>query len=833
MYKLLVFLVLTTSVGQLKCQDNNPIRIRRAAAPEVVEGGCINDQTRDPNTGECVSCPPGQERDGETNECVTIVTRIFVADCRNGYIKNDKGKCVPPAVRRVAAPDVLSAGCIPGQTKDPVTGYCLTCPPGQERDGETNECVTIVTRRFVDDCPDGYTTNDKGQCVPIALRRLAAPDVLKAGCIPGQTRDPVTGYCLTCPPGQERDGETNECVTIVTRRFFDDCPDGYITNGNGKYVPIALRRLAAPDVLKAGCIPGQTRDPVTGYCLTCPPGQERDGETNECVTIVTRRFVDDCPDGYTTNDKGQCVPIALRRLAAPDVLKAGCIPGQTRDPVTGYCLTCPPGQERDGETNECVTIVTRRFFDDCPDGYITNGNGKCVPIALRRLAAPDVLKAGCIPGQTRDPVTGCCLTCPPGQERDGETNECVTIVTRRLLADCPDGYITNGNGKCVPIALRRLAAPDVLKAGCIPGQTRDPVTGYCLTCPPGQERDGETNECVTIVTRRFFDDCPDGYITNGNGKCVPIALRRLAAPDVLKAGCIPGQTRDPVTGYCLTCPPGQERDGETNECVTIVTRRFVDDCPDGYTTNDKGQERDGETNECVTIVTRRFFDDCPDGYITNGNGKCVPIALRRLAAPDVLKAGCIPGQTRDPVTGYCLTCPPGQERDGETNECVTIVTRRFVDDCPDGYTTNDKGQCVPIALRRLAAPDVLKAGCIPGQTRDPVTGYCLTCPPGQERDGETNECVTIVTRRLLADCRDGYKKNDKGKCVPLAVRRVAAPDVLSAGCIPGQTKDPVTGYCLTCPPGQERDAQTNECVTIVTRRFAFRRVASPEVYDFL
>ncbi|KAJ8733625.1 hypothetical protein PYW07_014176 [Mythimna separata] len=357
---------------------------------------------------------------------------------------------------------------------------------------------------------------------------------------------------------------------------------------------------------------------------------------------------------------------------------------------------------------------------------------------------------------------------------------------------------TNDNN---PIRIRRAAAPEVVEGGCINDQTRDPNTGECVSCPPGQERDGETNECVTIVTRIFVDDCPDGYTTNDKGQCVPIALRRLAAPDVLKAGCIPGQTRDPVTGYCLTCPPGQERDGETNECVTIVTRRF--------------------------------FDDCPDGYITNGNGKCVPIALRRLAAPDVLKAGCIPGQTRDPVTGYCLTCPPGQERDGETNECVTIVTRRFVDDCPDGYTTNDKGQCVPIALRRLAAPDVLKAGCIPGQTRDPVTGYCLTCPPGQERDGETNECVTIVTRRLLADCRDGYIKNDKGKCVPLTVRRVAAPDVLSAGCIPGQTKDPVTGYCLTCPPGQERDAQTNECVTIVTRRFAFRRVASPEVYDFL
>lgn len=291
-----------------------------------------------------------------------------------------------------------------------------------------------------------------------------------------------------------------------------------------------------------------------GICKECNDANPCEGDKvcvgGECV----------CPSGTFETDKGECWPCDPNDVPNCYICtREGLIPVECKDGEV-----CDPN---DGKCKECIGT------GDCGDNEVCE-DGDCV----------------CEQGFYRDPITGDCIESP-----DCESDE-----------DCPDCFVCDQFGNCVP-----KQCPD--------GQVCDPSDGKCKTpcedgtdCPNGEGCDPDTGFCEECADQ----DCstPDcakllGCECDGSDNCVDIDNCTGDCNNSFDCG--PGCVCH--EGQCVSCKnfPCNGCDVPGCECLNGVD--CVED-PD-YTCQDEFEVRKSE-NGCNLLAEATLQDRCSCDPIT-------------------------------------------------------------------------------------------------------------------------------------------------------------------------------------------------------------------------
>ena len=407
-------------------------------------------------------------------------------------------------------------------------------------------------------------------------------DVCSPNPCPEETPDcEAKDHSYTCKCTEKSCGEGKQCVGDKCL----PCEEGTTCNCEGSKVIDSSGKCVCPK--KLSCSAGQY---VSGDC-SCKNCQKDDTRDNKCG----------CPGNTVPDGNGSC-----------------------------YCKetkTCNPGYTFDG-SNTCECVVCTGGDCNCPEGTVPTADG-CKAYAC---ATDDDCAEGnrCENGKTENAQ---CVPC-------GKNEQC----------RCPEGQLSDGTGKCVPVACKTgLVCSDTVTEQCCDAGMQcvnpDTVESYCAAC-----------EVDTQCT------CPDGYLVNKEGKCVKPACTKNSDcpngkycenPGKSNAECVPCNEGEP----CPTCPPGYVADGNGG-CKLGCTFDSASVCVSG-TTNCKTCTQSGGCYTCT---------DCKDGYYPD-NGTC--ISCKQKFGDDCEKC----------TSNKCTTCAQWYEPDPYTGKCKPKA-------CPDGYSTS-------------------------------------------------------------------------------------------------------------------------------------------------
>ena len=404
------------------------------------------------------------------------------------------------------------------------------------------------------------------------------------------------------------------------------------------------------DVCSPNPCPEETPDcEAKDHSYTCKCTEKSCGEGKQCVGDKCLP----CEEGTTCNCEGSKVIDSSGKCVCPK--KLSCSAGQY---VSGDC-SCKNCQKDDTRDNKC----------GCPGNTVPDGNGSCYCAETK--------------------------TCNPGYTFDG-SNTCECVVCTGGDCNCPEGTVPTPDG-CKEYA---CAVDEDCAEGnrCENGKTEN---AQCVPC-------GKNEQCR----------CPEGQLSDGTGKCVPVACKTglVCSKDITEQCCDEGMqcvNPDTVESYCAacevdtqcTCPDGYLVNKE-GKCVKPACTKNSD-CPNG-----KYCENPGKSNaECIPCNEGEPCPTCPTGYVADGNGGC------KLGCTFDTAPLCVSG------TANCKTCT-------QSGGCYTCT------DCKDGYYP-DNGTCV--SCKQKFGDDCEK--CTPNK--------CTTCDDGYEPDPYTGKCKPKA-------CPDGY-----------------------------------------------------------------------------
>ncbi|XP_059609032.1 furin-like protease 2 [Phlebotomus argentipes] len=326
--------------------------------------------------GKCVnSCPDGFYSDKKRQECLACATGCATCStngvcltCKDGWIKNKKGKCISAGSEICDESEFADNGHC-----HPCHSTCESCTGPTERDClSCSASLLLQNSRCVSACDDSYYM-EAGVCVR---------------CLHTCTKCVSRMNCTVCARGLQL--QSGECRTT--------CAEGYYSD----------RGNCAKCYLSCHTCSGPRRD----QCVTCPAGWQL--ASGECHP--------ECPEGFfkgpfgcqkchhycrTCNGAG---PLACTSCPSHFMLDGGlcmeCLGSQFYDPPTQTCKTCHescrscsgPGQY------SCVTCAFPLHLDRL--------NNQCVPCCASDAAPDDQTCCHC----NKD-TGGCINSSPAGKRR--------------------------------------------------------------------------------------------------------------------------------------------------------------------------------------------------------------------------------------------------------------------------------------------------------------------------------------------------------------------------------------------------------------------------------
>ncbi|KAG8183312.1 hypothetical protein JTE90_002804 [Oedothorax gibbosus] len=742
------------------------------------KGGCVRledcnkgNQTEQCGTNEVynecgTACPKTCKNRNYQIKCIAkCVKGCF---CEEGYVRNDKGKCVKPYQ---CPSDTCGANEV---YKDCGTACPKTCANRNIKIRCIDECVEGCF------CKDGYVRNDEGICVK-----------------PNQCPEDVCGInevykdCGTaCPKTCANRNIKIACIDKCVEGCF--CKDGYVRNDEGICV-------------KPSQCPAETcgdREEYTDCGTACPLTCDNMDDPPFCtLQCVPGCF---CEPGLVRNSEGKCV----EPYECPaDVCGA--------NEVFKECGTaCPKTCDNRNVEIACIDKCVEGCF--CKDGFVRNDEGACVkphqcpaetcdgegeeysdcgsacPLTCANKDNPPICilscQQGCFckRGLVRDEFGRCVepeqcppvvVTIPPIDEcdKDKQFYECMPTCHRTCDAltrktkiyctqicksgcFCREGLYQTRDGKCVPPeeCSTPTKQPDVCG--------KHEVFKTCGTaCPQTcSTLDKTTNRvCTRQCVRGCF--CQDGYVKNDQGVCVrPKDCSKPTKPpqcgrDEQFYDCIPDckQTceayADKEIRACKTlCRPGcyckkglyKRKDGKCvkpSQCDTPTKQ--PETCPKNevYSTCVNPCNDCQIRGKCQFLVCNKGCD-CKKGYHRDGSGKCIP-------------ASQCPGKNECGRNEEYKTCGTACQVTCSNRFLKVLCIDKCVEGCfcKEGYIRNDEGKCIE-----------------PSQC--PVD----TCPINEEYSDcviPCNDCETKGDCEFLlcnegCDCKPGFYRDSSGTCIP-------------------------------------------------------------------
>ena len=546
----------------------------------------------------------------------------------------------------------------------------------------------------------------------------------------------VDGECLPCEEGTKCNC-TGEKVIDSSGKCV--CPKK-LSCSAGQYVSgdCSCKNCQKDDTSgdKCGC-PGNTVPDGNGSCYcketkTCNPGYTFD-DSNTCECVVCTGSDCNCPAGTVPTADG-CKEYAC---AVDEDCAEGnrCENGKTEN---AQCVPC-------GKNEQCR----------CPEGQLSDGTGKCVPVACKAglVCSNDITEQCCDAGMqcvNPDTVESYCAAC-----------EVDTQCT------CPDGYLVNNEGNCVK-----------------------PECKTNSDCPNGKycENPGKSNaECIPCNEGEPCPTCPTGYVADGNGGC------KLGCTFDTASVCVSGTTNCKTctqSGGCYTCTDCKDGYYPDNGTCVSCKQKFGDNCekctPNKCTTCAQWYEPDPYTGKCKAKA-------CPDGYSTS---------VTSCDSGYTLKTN---GYSGGNACGYCEpnACPSGYSTSVTSCDSgYTLKTNGYsganacgyceAKACPDGYSTS---------VTSCDSGYTLKTN---GYSGDKACGYCeaANCPNGYSTS--VTSCGNGYTLKT-----NGYSGGKAcGSCEPNACPSGYSTSVTSCGNgytlkTSGYSAGKACGYCEpnACPSG--------------------------------
>ncbi|GIY03099.1 hypothetical protein CEXT_538132 [Caerostris extrusa] len=709
--------------------------------------------------------------------------------CKEGLVKREDGKCVPPNQcddtgnsSEECGDDEEYYDCAPscGGTcetyNNTATILCLPCGPG---------CW----------CSKGLVKRKDGRCVP-----PQECNVQPTNECPGVNEEVVPcakpKFCNTC-------GIRGNCKLRSCEKGCD-CKPGYYRDDNGTCIP----ESQCPGSTKQ--CPGVNEEMVPcakpKSCNTC--GIRGNCKLKKCDQGC------DCKPGYYRDDNGTCIP----ESQCPGSTKL--CPGVNEEVVPcakpKSCNTC--GIRGNCKLKKCDEGC------DCKPGYYRDDNGTCIP----ESQCPRSKKLPCPENQTY-------YDCMPSCKRTCMTyNSTVACSTTECLKGCfckGDHLVMSKNGECIPPeecpvscplnqmyyecmpkCQNRCQPPDVCTADCRSGcfckeglLMRD--DGRCVRkevcdqsiCGPDEECDsGESEEESIEVITRESETSSITYSTSGSTKrfaFMPHILQTTTTTTESKtSGEEPGENPKPTSGGGA-CGKNEEHKDCGSGCVPTCSDAGIPlicdlhplqcfpgcYCVEGMVRNDQGECVSPQECNQKTCGKNEEYKECGSACAPTCSNPGNPLIC---ILPCVSGCFCIDGMVKNDQ-GECVNpqeCNQNGEREEESNEVITIESETS----SNTYSTSGSTKEITTITTESKTSDEE-----PGQIPIPKSGggvanstyyypNTLSFHRDMRKNEEYKECgsacaptcsnpgnplICILPCVSGCFCIGGMVKNDQGECV--------------------------------------------------------------------
>ncbi|XP_030033731.2 zonadhesin isoform X3 [Manduca sexta] len=644
--------------------------------------------------------------------------------CKQGYLRNTKGVCVP-------IKECPSCGGDPNAQ----SGCGTNCNKRCSDIGTETKVCTLECKEDGCDCkPDYYLDDITKKCVkPENCSSPCGKNEILHDCIEGFC-DAKTckdlGFPIACPSVERC---TKGCL----------CKPGYVRNDKG----VCISKLKCPSC-------GGDKNAQHGCGVNCGTRCRDIGKKNfKCLKICNYNACDCKPGYYLDENTKKCVPRDKCTPQCPEkeiyntCLEGYCKPKNCSQ--LGFPISCPRI-----DPNFCTGGCL------CIEGHVRAANGTC--IEARQCPS-------C--GGDRFARAGCGVNCGKQCKYRGQEVACIAICYDNAC-DCLDEYYLNENtGKCV------------LPNQCPPRCPKDEVYNSCVEeyCKPKNCSEVyDTIVCPKVDKSRCTGGClcKEGYVRANNGTC--IRAKECPPPcrddeyfsNCIQAQCLPQNCSQ--LGYSIPCPridfkycikgclcKGDNVRAANGSCIPKKQcpscggdSNAVAGC--GMNTNklcsDVGKELKPCNDTCEPFINRC---DCKDGFYLDPNSK-------KCVRPDKCTRECnLPNEEYN----LCApTCPPQQ--------CSSLGKRIF---CPRNPIPGDPKCKVACVCKKNYFRNLI-GECISREN-------CQKCPKPHEYFSSgppcDNVCATLATknkRNCLKSkkiiercyCEDGYARDKYNNCIPIA-----------------------------------------------------------------
>ncbi|XP_039439707.1 zonadhesin-like [Culex pipiens pallens] len=454
--------------------------------------------------------------------------------CKEGFVRNQDGKCVPASECSVPEPV-----CPPNE----IFKTCGTaCPETCDTIREPN-ATRICTFQCVIGCAcqDGFVRNHDGRCVlPSECPDLPEESsLIMPECAPNE----VFSECGTaCPDtcANLDDPKPRPCTRNCVIGCI--CQEGFVRNDEGQCVlPSQCPNsdaIASSSLLLAP-LPECGPNELYNECGTaCPETCDTFNglvENRACILLCVPGCF--CKDGFVRNKDGQCIPPSecpnpTGSTPTIEIVTPVC----GKNEIFSKCGTaCPTTCDTIlGLTDNRICPTICRIGCVCQNGFVRNQSGQCVaPSECPGVSTPEpITTPKCASNEV---YSQCGSACPATCETiSGRTlpRVCPAVCIRGCV--CRAGYVRNAAGKCV-LPYECESSPE-----CGPQE----VYRECgSACPPTCRNVLNPNleiACIDKCVAGCF--CRDGLVRHHNGKCVspkqcriPIGIFTVGSSEELSA----------------------------------------------------------------------------------------------------------------------------------------------------------------------------------------------------------------------------------------------------------------------------------------------------------